>query len=262
MQTRKSQPVYRLLILVLFFIMQGLNSFAQIVNIEAQRIVTDTTGWFGDIWGNFSLQENVNTIYSFNGELHAEHKSRSSKDLWLFLANAGLLKVESSDFANNALVLGLYNRKLNNVVRAEVLAARFNNQVTNIDLRGIAGGGLRFKLADLKPLKVYAAALYLFEHEDSALAEVPSRNDNRLSPYLTFTYTPLSNLKLVSTVYYQPRTDDFSDYRILQVDQLKIDVTTRFSFTIDFNYLFDESPQPGVPRRNLTLSMGIKYTLR
>src|SRR5262249_37193575 len=116
MQTRKSQPAYRLSILLLFFIMQGLNSFAQIVNIEAQRIVTDTTGWFGDVSGNFSLQENVNKIYAFSGQLHVENKSRSTKNLWLFLGNAGLLKVGSSNFANNALALGLYNRKLNNVI--------------------------------------------------------------------------------------------------------------------------------------------------
>jgi hypothetical protein len=232
------------------------------VNIEAQRIVTDTSGWFGDVSGNFSLQENVNTIYSFNGQVHVENKSRSTKDLWLILANAGLLKVEGANFTNNALALGLYNRKLNNVVRAEVLSARFDNQITKIDPRWIAGGGLRFKLADLNHLKVYAAGLYLFEHEKSALPEVPVRKAHRLSPYITFTFTPLSNLKIVSTLYYQPRIEEFSDYRFLQVDQLRIDVTTKFSFTIDFNYLFDESPQPNVPKTNLTLSTGVHYRLK
>ena len=262
MQTRKSQPVYRLTILVLFFMIGGLNSFAQIVNIEAQRIITDTSGWFGDLSGNFSFQENVNTIYSFNGQVHVENKSRSNKNLWLILANAGLLKVESSNFTNNALALGLYNRKLNNVIRAEFLSARFDNQITKIDPRWITAGGLRFKLADLNQLKIYAAGLYLFEHEKSALPEVPVRRDHRLSPYITFTFTPVSNLKLVSTLYYQPRVDEFGDYRFLQVDQLKIDVTTKFSFTIDFNYLLDETPQPGVPKTNLTLSMGISYRLK
>ena len=88
MQTRKSQPVYRLTILVLFF-MSSYELVSQIVNIEAQRIVTDTSGWFGDLSGNFSFQENVNTIYSFNGQVHIENKSRNTKDLWLILGNAG-----------------------------------------------------------------------------------------------------------------------------------------------------------------------------
>ena len=263
MQTGKSQTAYRLSMLVSFLTMShAVNSFGQIVNIEAQRIITDTSGWFGDLSGNFSLQENVNRIYSLNGQVHVENKSRSTKDLWLFLGNAGVLKVDSSDFANNTFALALYNRKLNNVIRAELLTARFKNRITKIDPRWMTGGGLRFKLADLKTLKIYAAALYLFEHERSALSEMPSRKDNRLSPYVTFTFTPLLNLKLVTTTYYQPRTDDFSDYRILHVDQIKIDVSTKFSFTIDFNYLYDEFPQPDVPKKNLTLSMGIQYRLK
>jgi hypothetical protein len=44
------------------------------------------------------------------------------------------------------------------------------------------------------------------------------------------------------------------------VDQLKIDVTTKCSFTID--YLFDDSPHPNVMKMNLTLCTGITYRLR
>jgi len=201
----------------------------------------------------------VNTIYSFNAGVHAENKSKSNKDLWLFLGSAGLLKVDSSDYANNALALGLYNRKLNKIIRAEAITIFSDNQVTNIKFRWQGGGGLRFKIADLSWLKIYAAALYLYEYEQSALADVPSRNENRLSPYITFTFIPVKNLQLVSTTYYQPLINDFTDYRILNVEQLKIDVTKKFAFTIDFSYLYDEFPQPDVPNKILTLSMGVKY---
>lgn len=240
----------------------GIDASSQIVNIEAQRIITDTTGWFGDISGNFSFQQNVSTIYSFNGEVHVENKSRNGKNLWLFLGNSGFLKVDSANFANNTLALALYNRKLSKVIRAEGVTALFNNQITNIRFRWIGGGGPRFKIADLKMLKMYGAVWYLFEHEESSLAEVASKNENRMSPYFTVTFTPFSNLKLVSTTYYQPRLDDFSDYRILHVDQLKIDVSKKFAFTIDFSYLYDEFPQPDVPNKILALSTGVKYKLK
>jgi hypothetical protein len=100
------------------------------------------------------------------------------------------------------------------------------------------------------------------EYEESLLSEVPTTTQIRLSPYLTFTFIPLPNLKLVSTTYYQPRIDNFNDYRILHVDQLKIDVTKKFAFTIDFSYLYDEFPQPNVPNKILALSTGVKYKFR
>ncbi len=243
----------------IFFVAGYVSSSAQIINIEAQRIVSDSTGWFGDINGNFSFQQNVNTIYSFNAGVHVENKSKSTKDLWMFLGNAGLLKVDSSQFANNALGLALYDRKLNKVIRAEALTILSNNQVTNIHVRWQAGAGLRFKLVDWSKLKVYAAALYLYEYEQSSFSDIPSRSENRISPYLTFTFRPVSNLKLTSTTYYQPRLDYLNDYRILNVEQLKIDITKKFSFTIDFSYLYDEFPQPDVPNKNIAFSTGVKY---
>jgi hypothetical protein len=252
----------RILILYVALFLAAIDASPQIVNIEAKRIVTDTTGWFGDLSGNFSFQQNVNTIYALTGEVHVENKSRNNKNLWLFLGNSGFLKVDSSSFANNTLALALYNRKLSKVIRAEGVTAVFNNQITNIRFRWIGGGGPRFKIADLTALKMYGAVWYLFEHEESSLQETPSKNESRMSPYFTLTIVPLSNLKVVSTTYYQPRLDDFTDYRILHVDQLKIDVSKKFAFTVDFSYLYDAFPQPDVPDKNLALSMGVKYKLK
>jgi Protein of unknown function, DUF481 len=256
---------YRNLSVILIFLYAELHSlpaFSQIINIEAERIVSDTTGWFGDINGNFSFQQNVNTIYAFNAGIHAENKSKSTKDLWLFIGNAGLLKVNNERFANNALGLVLYDRKLNPVIRAEGLSIVSQNEITDIELRWQIGGGIRCKLAELSWLKIYAAAIYIYEHEESALADVPARNENRLSPYFTFTLLPVENLRIVSTTYYQPLLNDFSDYRLLNVEQLKIDITSKFSFTVDFSYQYDEFPQPDIPRNIAALSMGVKYKFR
>ena len=118
------------------------------------------------------------------------------------------------------------------------------------------------QIVDAKILKVYGGIPFQLEYEQSLVTEVATTTQGRLSPYLTFTLVPAQNLKLVSTTYYQPRIDDFSDYRILHVDQLKIDVSKKFAFSVDFSYLYDESPQPDVPNKILALSMGVKYKIK
>jgi len=255
-------PLNRSIFISVCFALFSFHSSSQVVNIEAQRIVTDTTGWFGDVNGDFSFQQNVSTIYSFNAGVHAEYKSKNNKDLWLFLGTAGLLKVDSSNFANNALALALYNRKLGKLLRAEAYSVIFDNHVTNIRVRWVAGAGPRFKFLDKKILKIYAGIPVQLEYEESLVSDVATTTQARFSPYLTFTFLPVANLKLVSTTYYQPRADDFNDYRILHVDQLKIDVTKKFAFSIDFSYLYDQFPQPNVPNKILALSTGLKYKFR
>ena len=53
-----------------------------------------------------------------------------------FLGNAGLLKVNSKRFENNALGLVLYDRKLNSIIRAEGLSIVSQNKITDINCAG------------------------------------------------------------------------------------------------------------------------------
>jgi len=50
-------------------------SFAQIVNIESQRIQSDTTGWPGNIGTGFLFEKNAIEVININANAHVEYKS-------------------------------------------------------------------------------------------------------------------------------------------------------------------------------------------
>ena len=92
---------------------------AQIVNIERQRISTDTSGWFGQATGSFAGSRTTKSILAVSAATLLEYKSRSTKDLWLLITELSLVKSGSEKFSNSGFGHLRYNRKLGNAVRWE-----------------------------------------------------------------------------------------------------------------------------------------------
>src|SRR5664279_1472864 len=65
-------------------------SLAQIVNMESQRIRSDTTGWFGNVGTSFQFEKNAVQVINISAGAHLEYKSL--KSLYLFLGNYNFLK--------------------------------------------------------------------------------------------------------------------------------------------------------------------------
>jgi hypothetical protein len=231
---------------------------AQIVNIESQRMHSDTVGWLGSVGSTFSLVKNTQQILSLNANAHLQYKTQ--KDLYLFLASYDLLKASSSDLSNNTFIHLRYNRKLNKWLTWEVFTQLQQNAVTGIDLRSLAGTGPRFKIYKTNKLHLYAGMAAMYEYEREAVKPPVIHKDVRSSNYFSFTYMPSSIFNLVFTTFYQPLFSNFSDYRIFNETILNIKATKHFSIITAFNYLYDAFPVQGVPKVNYTISNGFSYT--
>jgi len=123
---------------------------AQIVNIETQRLQSDTTGWLGTLGSNFLFEKNAVEILNINLNAHVEYKTK--KSLYLFLANYNLLKGSGQTLSDNLFYHLRYNYKITKWLRWEVFTQLQQNSVTGIDLRLLAGTGPRFKLSGTKSL--------------------------------------------------------------------------------------------------------------
>src|SRR5437763_15096459 len=91
---------------------------AQIVNIESQRLQSDTTGWLGSFGSNFLFEKNAVEILNINLNAHVEYKTKTS--LYLFLANYNLLKGSGETLSDNLFYHLRYNYKINKWLRWEV----------------------------------------------------------------------------------------------------------------------------------------------
>lgn len=230
---------------------------SQIVNIESSRMQSDTVGWLGNIGAGFRLTDNSQRITQINLRSHVQYKTQ--KDIWLIIANYGLLKAGGSKFLKYKFGHLRYNRKINSFLRWEVFAQAQDNFVTNIAARYLFGTGPRFKIADTKSFHLYAASLVMYEYEEELTAPRVFHNDIRNSSYISFTVKVNQVVELISTTFYQPLLKKMKDYRILNETSLRIKAGKHFGFSVDWNSLYDRFPAGNSPKSTYDLSMGVQY---
>jgi hypothetical protein len=216
---------------------------------------SDTIGWKGRAGTVFSFTSNKQDITQFSIDAHLQLKT--AKDLWLIIGDYGFLKGGGEKFVQNSFGHLRYNRKLNSFLRWEVFLQAQNNFITQIEARYLAGTGPRFKLSDTKRLRLYAACLFMYEHEKELTTPKIIHNDIRNSSYISFTIIPDEHMEIISTTFFQPRLAQMSDFRVLNQALLKIKTGKRFGVSVIWNYLFDRYPAGDAPRTTYNFAMGL-----
>lgn len=243
-----------LCLLFCFFLLTGTK--AQIVNIESARIQSDTTGWQGTFGAALSLTKNTQQVFAAESNAHLQYKSNRS--LYLILGNYGFLKTTDKKLIDNAFFHFRYNYKINRTLRWEAFTQVQNNVITKIKSRFLIGTGPRFKIASSKIFRLYAASLLMYEIEkEIGYAEL--HKDVRSSSYASFSVYPSDRIEIISTTFYQPRVNDFTDHRILNQSSLKVKASKRLTIGLNYNYLFDSHPAAGIPQTNYSLLTGLEY---
>lgn len=232
----------RYLIFCFTFIL-SIHLFSQIVNIESQRIHSDTTGWDGTLEAGFAVNQNNNLLISATTNAHVQYKTR--KDLFMVLGGWRFTNGGTSRFVNDGMVHIRYNRKFNSWLRLEVFGQVQYNELLNLRLRTLVGMGPRFKFVDKKFMHMYTGVIYMFEYENQAITDTLEYN-NRLSTYLSWTIDPNPNFSFVATTYYQPKLTDWGDFRVSGNYALRFKAFKRLAFKIEFNFLFDTQPPAGI----------------
>jgi hypothetical protein len=232
-------------------------SRAQIVNIERQRIASDTVGWFGSAAVAFSGQKNTKSIIALSSNTLLEYKSKSTKDLWLLITEFSLISADGDRFANNGFGHLRYNTKFNDAIRWEFFAQVQYNSLTKIDRRYLAGSGPRIKLTQFEHAKFYFGIAYMYEIE-KLLDPAITLYDHRMSSYFSFSLLPEEDVSFVSTTYAQPLFTDFSDYRISNETTLILAITRKLNLTSSFRYAYDAVPPIGVPNSTYAFSNGLE----
>ncbi len=247
----------RYFIISILLLVSNLPVFCQVINVESQRIQSDTTGWLGGLGTGFLFEKNVVEVININVNAHLEYKTQ--KDLYLFLVNYSFLKGSGQTFSNNLFYHLRYNYKVNSFLRWEAFTQMQQNNVTGIRLRLLAGTGPRFKLSDSKKLTLYAGSSFMYEDEKEKTHPIIHHKDFRSSNYITATYKPSDATEIIATVFYQPLYKNFKDYRILNEITLKIKLVEKLSFTTGWYFLYDSKPAASTPKLDYSISNGIEY---
>jgi len=123
-------------------------SYSQVVNIESQRIHTDTTGFDGSVEAGFSINQNNTLLVSATAGSHVQYKTK--KDLFMLIGNWRFTNGGNQRFVNDGMLHFRYNHKFNKWLRVEAFTQVQYNELLDLRLRYLVGMGPRFKIVDEK----------------------------------------------------------------------------------------------------------------
>lgn len=235
---------------------------AQLVNIESQRLQTDSIRFAGNANLSYTFQNNDgNKLNLFKTSGVAQIKSKNLKNSYLLLLNLEYTQANSNVLSNSAFTHFRYNKKLNNWLKWEIYEQLQYNRLLNLKSRFISGTGLRFKLTKGKIFKCYIGISGFYEYEETRDEINRFKNDFRMSDYLVLTLKfPKEKGELSISSYYQPLYGDFSDYRITNQSNLVLNLNKHFAFTTSFNLYFDRFPPQGINRQTMSIQNGFRYS--
>jgi Protein of unknown function, DUF481 len=246
------------LFLILFLLTCSNTSEAQIVNVESLRQVNDSSKWSGSASVDVALIENRRSIFRLTNRLRLQYNT--DKNLYLFINDINLQKIDDNSLVNRGTQHIRYNRFLNANLKLEAFAQSQYDAISNIDFRGLIGIGLRKKLSKNDKLKFFLGSLIMFEYEEATINSINALRDFRNSTYLSFSLYPNDNISIVSTTYYQPLLKKFSDFRISNETSVAFKVFKNLSFKTSFIYNYDAKPIVGIPNTQYELTNGIVYS--
>ncbi len=230
---------------MLFF---TLSTRAQLVNIESQRIHSDSVRQSGEFNFDYSYS-NVNSkpISVFNSALSLQQKSKNLKTTWLILGSAETSKAKGEDFENASFLHFRVSHKLNKWLRWEAFNQVQANLPIGLRFRYLAGTGPRFKVFANKNFNLYLGTVYMYEYDKMNDSVTIRRHLGRSSSYYSFALSiPAIKADLTSTTYFQPRFSDFNDFRVLTENRLEFSITKKLKSQTTFRYFYDSRPAKGI----------------
>lgn len=245
-------------LLILLFVASFSN--AQVINVETLRKPSDSSKWTGSVSFDVSLIKNRNDIFRIANKAHVQYKD--TLNLWLFVNDINLQKIEGNSLVNRGTQHLRYNRRVTQRVKWEAFVQAQYDAISDINLRALVGTGPRFKLSENENYKFYLGTLIMYEYE-KASEDVMNRlqEDIRGSAYLSFSLYPTETLSIISTSYYQPRVDQFKDYRLSSNTSVLFKILDDLAFKTTFNYFFDAVPVTSeIPKTQYELTNGLLYS--
>lgn len=236
------------------------SSFAQIINIENQRIQNDTVRKVFNVESNFATQRNNElTLTEWHIGLVSQVKLKNTKDMLLLLFNNDKSIADKTVMNNASLAHIRCSHKLNPKIKVEAFYQIQTNELLALRQRQLLGSGFRFKLLDKPNFKMYLGTLYMYELESTTLQH-ELKSYHRNSNYFVISgKLDHSKIEFSNVVYYQPLFANFNDFRFTEQFALSIPLSKHIFLTTNLTTYLDTTPPEGVSKYTYAISQGLRY---
>lgn len=245
---------------VCLYLLTTTAAHAQIVNIEEQRITgtNDSTHWYGYLHGSAALIKVKQQSLQLAGDAKIEFKNASH--LALLLLNISLLRAGDQDFAKRAFAHLRYNYELSEPLKWEAFAQIQTSPIQLLDQRRLVGTGPRLRLfkSDGGIQRIYLGTAWLWEH-NIFTESYGEQFWNRSSNYISATFRIGKQNLLIGTTYWQPVWGRIGNYRLSTEWLLKLSLTKKLAFTVDFSYSLDKNLPPEANAESYRWRNGVSW---
>ena len=222
----------------------------------------------------FFLGSDVTTIYSggnreinqFNIGLNVGWKIENSNVLRI-ISGATLLNSGSENIKNVGFSQIRHNFIINNRIKTFTFYQAQYNNILLIKNRQLFGSGIRFDIrkSDTSNFDVALLIGAMYEYEmlnqnDLMVGEIGETDFIRSATSVALKYD-IDNIHIVSITYYQTHMLDFSDYRILNDTEVKIDINKNISINFIFQYRYDSKPPDALKPHDYINTIGVSYKI-
>lgn len=231
------------------------------VNTERMRNL-EGDGIGGAFGGSVAVQSGNTELIELGADaridvLHAPH--------YAFLVSE--VRYGESDgrrFRDAAFAHLRYNYRLGGALVVEAFTQLERDNFALLNLRTLLGAGLRIRLLDTEPARLFAGTTPMFERERLDADQVgahPARTSAlRISQYLNARLRLSDRTFLLSTTYVQPWVATPADVRLLNETRLGVGITESLTLRITINTRYDSRPPGAVSDWTLSWTNGLSFS--
>ena len=150
-------------------------------------------------------------------------------------------------------------RKTDTFADWEMFTQLEKNEFTRLSSRGLVGTGMRMSAGDNS--FVGLGGLYFDERLNQSADNIDEDDDGfRVNAYWNGNYKYNDHTSFKTQLYYQPKVDEFSDFRVLFESSLKVNITDRLAVKFSLDIVHDNKPPQGIEKTDYSYSSGFVYS--
>lgn len=228
------------------------------VNTEKMRAL-DVNGFRAAVGGDVAYQSGNADLIEVGANLRFDY--RRGKHYLFLVGEVRYGEEDGEAFRDRTFAHLRYNRTLRPWLMVEGFTQVQEDGFKRLQLRTLAGAGLRVRYVDTDRVKVFQGTTPMYEFENLSAADITNHpatvSTVRWSNYVNVRLRLTEKTFLLNTLYVQPRVDAPDDVRVLDEASLNVALSKHVTLSVVFDLDYDSRPPGTVEDLDVALRNGL-----
>ena len=239
---KQGSSLISIALVLIVLVIPAAGARAAIVN-SLRGFDRDEPGWSGSVDGSYGASGGNTDQSIFMGSARLQWKGASH--IGRLIGTGKRTTTNGTETARSTLAHLRHNYLLSDRWATVAFLQLQENPFQRLDTRFLAGLGGRWQALKGESTLIYLGATYMFEKE-KIQDEEGFDNAQRLSSFASLELELRQGVYVDFLAFYQPRLDDFADWRAYGEIRLEVELIGSLSLFTGYNLQYDSQPPAGV----------------